>query len=314
MIGMTRRQATLANGAKALFASRILIALLAILPLPALAAAASASAAPKGNPRLASLHIEIWPEYDRPATLVILKGEIAPDVALPVPVSVRISALSGGPSAVATSSAASGGLLNAQYDREDAGDHITLKFKAPERFFHVEFYDPLATRAPERSYTYVWPGDFAAEQVDVVVQEPAAASKLSVQPNLDAEASGPDGLRYRSGKLGALVSGKQLPIKITYTKTDSRTSTEIFPPKVPATTSSSDQSPAPGMSGETSIWAMIASVALPLILGAGAGFLLWRRRERASAAEAGSAGFCAKCGAKSAPGARFCSKCGAALS
>ncbi|MDO8631161.1 MAG: zinc ribbon domain-containing protein, partial [Phycisphaerales bacterium] len=255
------------------------------------------------------------PEYDRPAILVILKGEIAPDVALPVALSVRIPALSGGPSAVAVSATASGGLLNAPHERENAGDHIVVKFRTPERFFHVEFYDPLATRAPARSYTYVLPGDFATERLGVVVQEPAAASDLSVLPNLGASASGPDGLRYRSGELGALVPGKQLPIKISYTKTDTRTSTEILPPKAPASSSSSDMSLSPSTtgSGEPSVWAVIASIGLPLILGAGAGYLLWRRRERASGAQSSTTRVCAKCGAKSASNDRFCSKCGAAL-
>jgi hypothetical protein len=34
---------------------------------------------PVGNPRLASMHMEIWPEYDRPAVLVILKGDLQGD-------------------------------------------------------------------------------------------------------------------------------------------------------------------------------------------------------------------------------------------
>ncbi|MBI4290487.1 MAG: zinc ribbon domain-containing protein [Betaproteobacteria bacterium] len=313
MIGITRQQGTRAAGARV--ASRILIATLAILCVPAFAAAASSSAAPKGNPRLASLHMEIWPEYDRPAVLVILKGEIASDVGLPAAVSVRIPALSGGPSAVAVSATASGGLLNAPHEREDAGDHILVKFRTPERFFHVEFYDPLATRAPARSYTYVLPGDFAAERVDVIVQEPAASSNISVEPKLDASAAGPDGLRYRSGQLGALVPGKQLPIKISYTKTDARTSTEILPPKDRASSSPSDLPLAPGTAGSSdpSVWAVIASIGLPLILGAGAGYLLWRRRERASEAQSSSARACAKCGAKATSSDRFCSKCGAVL-
>ena len=314
MIGMTSQYGNRASGARALVAARILIAFIAILSLPALAA--SGGAVPKGNPRLASLQIEIWPEYDRPATLVILKGEIAKDVVLPAPVSVRISALSGGPAAVASSSTANGGLVNAQYEREDAGDHILLKFQAPARYFHVEFYDPLVTRAPERSYTYVWPGDFAADRVDLTVQEPATSSNLAVQPKLDASTVGSDGLRYRSGQLSALASGKELPIKISYTKTDSRTSTQIIPPKVPETTSpSSDLSLAAGTSagGESSVWAMIAGVALPLILGVGAAIILWRRRERASLAHSSSIRYCAKCGAKAAATDRFCAKCGATL-
>ena len=49
-----------------------------LMPLMLLATAVSAagSSGPTGNPRLASLQIEVWPEFDRPAAaLVILRGD-----------------------------------------------------------------------------------------------------------------------------------------------------------------------------------------------------------------------------------------------
>ena len=95
------RHGTQAGGAQAIFMSRILMLVLAFMLLPARAADPSSRDAPKGNPRLASLHIEIWPEFDRSAALVLLKGELAADVALPAAVSLRIAASSGGPTAVA---------------------------------------------------------------------------------------------------------------------------------------------------------------------------------------------------------------------
>lgn len=300
-----QRHGTQAGSAQAVFMARILTLVLAFMLLPALAADPAGRSASKGNPRLASLQIEIWPEFDRPAALVILKGELAANVVLPVAVSLRIAASSGGPTAVAASTAASANLFNLKYDRKDAADFITLRFEAPERFFHIEFYDPLATRTPERDYTYVWPGDLAAARLSVIVQEPAAASNLSVQPNLDAVATGQDGLRYRSAELGAFEAGKQQPIKVRYTKTDSRTSSEILQLKTP------DASPVPSTgSGKPSFgWVLVLGGAPVLLIGAAAALLWWRRRRKASGAQ--SAGFCSKCGAQSAPGDRYCPKCGA---
>ena len=298
------------DGAQAAFASRILMLVLAVMLLPALAAAPSSRDAPKGNPRLASLHIEIWPEFDRPAALVLLKGELAADVALPAAVSLRIAASSGGPAAVAYSTGPSANLLNLKYDRKDAGDFITLRFEVPERYFHLEFYEPLATRTPDRDYTYVWPGDLAANRVSVIVQEPAAANNLSVQPNLDPTATGQDGLRYRSAELGAFDAGKQLSIKVRYTKTDSRVSSEILQLKAPG----SPPVPATGSGkGAFGWWIVILGVAPALLVGAGAVFLWWRRRRKASGAQAGGAGFCSRCGAQRDLGDRFCAKCGASL-
>ena len=304
-----RRQGTRAGGARAVLGARILMLVLAFTLLPALAADPSGRDAPRGNPRLASLHIEIWPEFDRPAALVLLKGELAADVVLPAAVSLRIAAASGGPSAVAYSTGPSANLLNLKYDRKDAGDFITLKFEVTERYFHVEFYEPLVTGKPQRDYTYVWPGDLAADRLSVVVQEPATASNFSVQPNLDASAAGQNGLFYRSAELGALAAGKQLPIKISYTKTNPRTSKEILEPNAV------DSKPVPNTgSGKASFgWILVLGVAPALLIGAGAAFFWWRRRPKATGTRAGGAGFCSQCGAQSASGDRYCSKCGAPL-
>jgi len=231
------------------------------------------------------------------------------DVALPAAVSLRLAASSGGPTAVAFSTGPSANLLNLKYDRKDAGDFITLRFVVPERYFHVEFYEPLATVTPDRSYTYVWPGDLAADRVSVIVQEPATASSFSVQPNLGAATAGQNGLFYRSAELGALDAGKQLPIRVSYTKTNPRTSEEILKP------TALDSSPAPTTgSGKGAFgWILVLGVAPVLLIGAGAAFLWWRRRWKASGAQARGAAFCSKCGAQSASGDRFCSKCGAPL-
>ena len=112
----------------AVFAARLLMVALASLVLPAFALAQTGGA-PKGNPRLASLNIEIWPEYDRPAALVILRGALAESVKLPAAVTLRLPAASGGPGAVAYSKAADGNLLNLKYESAKSGDFITLKFE-----------------------------------------------------------------------------------------------------------------------------------------------------------------------------------------
>src|SRR3972149_4401182 len=117
--------ATRSRDARVFCGSRILLLILAILFSPAFAAAASARDLAEGNPRLASLQIEIWPEFDRPAAaLVILKGEIAANVPLPAAVSLRIAAASGGPTAVAYAARLNSNLLNLKYDRRDATDFI----------------------------------------------------------------------------------------------------------------------------------------------------------------------------------------------
>lgn len=317
-----RWQDTRERSAWAIFTARVAALAFAAVLLPALAASPSSVGAPKSNPRLANLQIEIWPEFDRPAALVILKGEIAAGVTLPAALALRIETASGGPAAVAFSSGANDKLLNLKYDRTDAKDFITLKFSVPERFFHVEFYEPMSTAAPERVYSYVWPGDLATDRLGVIVQEPAAASGFSVQPDLRGTALGQNGLRYRSSDLGALEAGKSLPIRIRYTKTESRPSAEILkakspePAPVPATSSmvapptGTLPSSAPA-SGTPPDWVLILGAALVVVVAAVPTVLSMRRRKTSS--QPGSAGFCAKCAAPRATGDRFCSKCGLPL-
>lgn len=279
------------------------------LLLPALALAQGA--APKDNPRLASLGIEIWPEYDRPAALVIMKAVLAEGVKLPAAVTLRLPASSGGPSAVAFSTAANGNLLNLEHQRAAAGDYVTLTFSVPERFFHVEFYDPIATGAPARAYGYRWPGDFTADKVTVVVQEPAAASAISVDPALDLSSTGPDGLRYRAADLGALEAGKPLPIMLRYTKADQRTSVEIVKPKASAAPPPQASVPAaPAAKGDHLAAGALAvfGVIVLALLGILA-YVWWQRRDSPSAPRRS----CAKCGASQPADNRYCGQCGKKL-
>jgi len=290
-------------------ALRILMLSLAVMLAPAFGADIPARDLAARNPRLVKLQFEIWPEYDRPsAALVILRGEIAAEVALPAPMSVRIPASSGGPAAVAYSTAAGGNLLSLKYERGDASDFITLKFHTPERFIQIEFYDALAISGPDRRYAYLWTGDLAAERLSLIVQEPATASDLSVQPDLEAAGLGPDGLRYRSSELGAFQAGKRLEVKVRYSKTDPRTSLEIVKPENPQPPVAPSAGPS---KTELAIW-LVGGVA---VLGLGAWTAVtWRsRRKSASAPPSGDARFCGKCGAPSDSGDRFCSKCGAPL-
>jgi hypothetical protein len=282
------------------FAWAIAALILAAVLTPAVAAAP-----------LESLQIEIWPEYDRPAALVILKGELAGDVGLPAAVSLRIPASSGGPAAVAYATATKGQLFNLQHDRSDAADFITLRFTVPLRFFHVEFYDRFATGTSERAYRYVWPGDVPVRSLNVVVQEPAGASDISVRPELNDRSTGSDGMRYRSAQLGAVKQGAPLSIEIRYTKTDPRTSADILALNAPAP--GPEATPATGQRNSSRLFLALGAAAL-LVAGSGlAYFFWWRRRAHPRVGSAGGGGFCAKCGKAVASGDRFCSKCGAAL-
>jgi len=295
-------------------AARFALFLLALLLLPVLAVAQVPAA--KGATRLASLSIEIWPEFDRPAALVILRGVVAEGVKLPAPVALRLPVAAGGAAAVAYSASADGNLLNLKNEQVVSGDAVTVKFDAPERFFHIEFYVPMPTTDPARSFRYVWPADVAVDRVSVVVQEPAAALGLITEPNLEQTSTGAEGLNYRIGELGALPAGKPVPITIRYTKSDARPSVEIKGLKTAqAAAPAGSAAPAPSAApaapvAELPAWAIpVGGFAAFGIVVALLVLWLWRRQSAAPVA-APAAGFCKKCGAPLTADSLFCAKCG----
>jgi hypothetical protein len=266
-----------------------------------------------GKSRLVNLEIEIWPEFDRPAALVLLKGELAN---AGQSISLRLPVSSGGPAAVAQSIAAGGNLLNLPYERIDGKEFITLRITPPERFFHIEFYDKLDTGKEKRDYRYQWPGDIAADHVSVHVQQPAAVTNFAITPAFTDGAPGGDTLTYWTKDMGAVPVGKTLPIAIRYTKTDARTSKEILGPSASAS-AAAPAADAPLTSASPVAYSFDArsewiSAAIFVLIGVAGGVLLWHRRSKPSK-PAAAAGFCTKCGNTLRTDDRFCSKCGASV-
>ena len=269
------------------------------------AASYAAAAAPAAGPQIARLEIEIWPEYDRPQSLVILKGELAPDTRLPAAIALRIPATAGQPSAVAYIDE-SGKLMNLDHQRQLAGPFVLVRLTTPQRSFHLEFYEPLLANEAQREYRYTWPGDLAVQKLGVLVKEPAAATELSISPPLGVAGAGPDGLRYHAAELGALKAGEQKVVTVRYTKTDPRSSTEILAAR------STAAPPAQAGARTTWWWVTLAAIVLGVLGLIGVAVALWPRRKSAVAAVTAQRK-CRKCGRAAAPADRFCAGCGAAL-
>lgn len=276
--------------------------------------------------RLSGLEIDVWPEFDRPSVLVILRAELAEDTVLPADVALRIPTSAGQPAALAYAPSDTAGLVNLGYEITDVQiDFTTVEFTTPDRFFHMELYEDVQTDVPERSYSYVWLGDLAVDQLVAQLQEPAGATGISVEPDLDRTVVGPDGLVYREGDLGGLEAGETLSINVQYTKTDSRTSAEILDLQ------SVDQEPEPSDagsgsgSGVSTRLLIIVAVAAIVVGAAALTFLLRRsllpagvspprktRAERRRKRGGSNAQSCSECGNRLRSGDRFCPECGSA--
>ncbi|MBM3144900.1 MAG: zinc ribbon domain-containing protein [Chloroflexi bacterium] len=276
--------------------------------------------------RLAYLQVDLWPEYDRPEMLVILRASLNPDVKLPVDVTFRIPAAAGDPHAVAIGQP-DGSLLNAGYERraEAQWAYVTVLATTPD--IQLEYYDPqLEKDGNARHYEFTWVGDYDIVSMVVKVQQPVGASQMSVEPDLGEFQAGSDGMQYYLMEIGAPIAGDVVSVKVDYQKDNDALSVESF----------EIQSGAPSTEGTTKRAEITLPSLLPWLLG-GLGMLLvvggiiwyWRSGQDVSEAKRANRGrraasgrqddldqdrtHCHQCGKRASPGDRFCRACGARL-
>ena len=262
----------------------VVMASLAAMALPC---APRPSASAQSAPRLATLVIDVWPEYDRPATvLVIYRGQFAPGAPIPDQIKVRIPASAGEPSAVASPQPGSEGAPVNQWTeliaqkkvtttRDD--DWIEVTFTPLSRSFNIEFYDKISAVTFDRRYTLTWPGDLSADAVTVNLREPFGATDLQSTPTLPPGVTDEEGLVARQLKMDALAAGQPFVFSIGYHREDKRTSAEalqlvtLVPTPMPA---------ALPVAKEAAPWLLIAALGVGLILIIG-GVVWYLRAQRA---------------------------------
>jgi len=229
---------------------------------------------------LARLEIVIWPEYDRPAALVMLRGELSPDVALPATVTLPMPAAAGQPHAVAKQDA-TGKLLNATYEVQTAGKWSLVHVQTDLPRFRLEYYAPIGRDGERRHLTLEWPGGLELDALAYEIQQPRGAEQMSVTPAGLGARPGPDGLLYHAEELGPRRSDEQLTIEVVYSKADESltappsASASALPtqlPSSPATTSPSSAG------GGMPWWLLPVLLAAGALAGAGVAYLLRGRR------------------------------------
>ena len=231
--------------------------------------------------RLARLEVALWPEYDRAAVLVILKGWLVVDAALPTTVPLPMPARAGQPHAVAKK-AADGRLLMAQHTVDVQGDWATVNVVTDGREVRLEYYVDLATTDPLRRVVFTWPGGLDVRQVSYEVMQPIAAEDLSVEPPPSRQSVGSDGLTYYMGELGPKTPLDTFTIGITYTKTTSALTAMALQPTAPAVGQPPPAGARPAVtgsgSGGTNIWLVVLAMASGAALGGIWVFIVSKRR------------------------------------
>ncbi len=291
---------------------------------------------------LDNLSIQVWPEFDRPETLVIYKGALADSVALPATLTFRLPAQVPEMFAVAAFDEEQNTLVNNPYTFE-AG---TLTLTVERRQFQFEYYDPtLVIKADtQRNVQLDFAVDYPVAAWRLELQQPLGAGNLQLSPEADEVTQGADQLLYHIYRRADTTGGETISVSGSYQKNGDTLTAEAnvnIPPLAqntePAVT------PAANSNWLTAGYVLIGLGVLVLLAAGGVWFYRYlnastgqpvRRpaRSRAqvqskkagrpvkrSAAPAprqagpqdpGPGRFCHQCGTEYKPDAAFCHSCG----
>jgi hypothetical protein len=279
------------------------------------------------GPTIEQLEIALWPEFDRPAVLVIYRITLAEDTPLPTQVSLPIPAEVGEPHAVAWQDTEAG-LLVAPYERDVSGDWAIITLETEGRLAQLEFYQDLNFDGSERSYRFTWPGGYSAELLTYEIQQPAGAGDMRVDPLSTSSDPGSFGLNHLRANLGPLLPTSEFSIEFSYSKSSDTLSVDAVAP-IPTSPSVTPTGGTPDLA-EFLPWIFGGAGGL-LILVAAFLFIRYRsdrdrvkesrkpRKRRRQPAEKepaemeASPFFCHNCGSKASASDFYCRRCGRQL-
>lgn len=277
----------------------------------------------QGGPRLDSMSVELWSEYDQPTMLVINEFIVSQDTPLPATVTMRFPK-NGNLVAVAVDS--NGDLFNKDFTgpvEQGAWQTITINVDSYD-LHRVEYYQPLTHEGSKRQFKYQWFGDYDVKKFTVLVLVPADSTDLITSPVLESTTPAVNGLALTGTVTrNELKMGKSFQFDLEY----QRTSDTLINPD-----EAGQIKPAEPVGENTAGRVSIAN--LPWIIGGfGLGLIVIalftylrstqsgeakpRRRRRpvksTKAEEEAPAPYCHECGARTHAGDRFCRTCGSKL-
>ena len=224
------------------------------------------------TPHLDRLEVVIWPEYDQPEALVMLRGHLAQGTPLPAIVPLPMPAEVAAPNAVAQRGP-DGTLLVANYTRQEGQEGSFILVETNSMEVRLEYYTALPTDGTTRQFTYQWPGGLDLHSTLYEVQQPVGASSFTLDPPQTGQQIGGDGLTYYFAELGAKQPTDSFTVSFRYEKPDATLSIASLSPALPSTPQlppPTTVATVPAPESGTSIWWVVA----PLVIGMGL-IILW---------------------------------------
>lgn len=265
---------------------------------------------------LETLTVDLWPDYDRPAMLVLLTGTLPADAPLPAEVTVPVPE---GADLNAVARISDANVMTDDVEYTEGDGRVT--FVTPDRRFRIEYYVPYDVEGTQHAYTFSWLAGLTVNELITFVQEPAAATNLVIDPDpISVAADRGDGLNYHTLPPQTVPAGQPYTVTVRYTMTEPQLSTALLPDAPPAAETAVVDN---NLLTNWPLWLAVVGLVL-----AGVG-LAWqfstrrktsrprkpapRRANRVPAAETDTPRFCHNCGQAAEPGDRFCRSCGTQL-
>ena len=286
---------------------------------PMQAGAETPAAEPAAELRIARFQLSIWPEYDDPRVLLIMRGELAPGADFPTHVTLPIpkdAELIG-----AGMISELGELLLHPHRVIPGNTSDTLEITLPSpRFFAELYYDPFETSGDARRFSYTFEAPYPISQFDVDIQKPYTAREFVTEPPAMAQETEGRDTTYHRFAYRDIAAGRPTTFTVSYVKTDPA-------PSVPKAGSTPTADPvAQGPQDRILIYfGILAGVVIVYVLAT----LLWiayqRRHGAAAPPEAlplpmtvppvlpPAANFCSQCGRALDANHAFCPGCGHAV-
>lgn len=180
--------------------------------------AAGAAASPKSDPKLSISHLRlsIWPEFDDPRVLVILRGEMTPSHAFPTHITLPLP--KGAEIVGAGMVSEQNEFLLHPHRIIPGAEQDTLDLNLPGTRFFLEFYyNPLAP-SDEQQFTFTLSPTYAIERLEVDIQQPRHATNFVIEPQPMRQTTDERGLRYAWFTYQNVQPHDQPTFYISYTK------------------------------------------------------------------------------------------------
>ena len=173
--------------------------------------------------RITRLQLSIWPEYDDPRVLLIVRGELAPGVSFPIQINLPIPQNAEIIGAGMISEL--GELLLHPHRVVSGATSDTLEITLPSRRFFAElYYDPFETSGDTKRFRYRFDAPYPITQLDVDVQQPYTASDFVIVPPAMAQESEGRDTTYHRFVYRDVAVGQETALAVSYVKTETQPS------------------------------------------------------------------------------------------